>query len=208
MLSRMIDALSELLFPRSKDESAIKDETPKRFEDKYTLIYIERDTYALSHFRDGSVRAAVHLNKFHNHERAQQLLAALVRMFLTNAHFEHAYCIPVPLGSERMRERKHNQVTSVLTKALDTTQLPRYTLLKEALIRTRETPPQTTLGRTDRLTNLKGAFAMSSKAIPLLTDTDVLIFDDVTTTGATLKEAARIIREAKPRSITCIAFAH
>jgi predicted amidophosphoribosyltransferase len=207
MLSRIIDALSELLFPRSKDESAIKDETPKRFADKYTLIYIERDTYALSHFRDGSVRAAIHLNKFHNHEHAQKLLAEVVHTFLSDAHWATAYCIPIPLGKERMRTRTHNQVTSVLTKALNA-RLPHYTLLPDALIRTRETPPQTTLGRKDRLTNLEDAFVLNQRGVELLTGKDVLIFDDVTTTGATLKEAARVVKKAKPRSITCIAFAH
>jgi predicted amidophosphoribosyltransferase len=207
MFSRTLSALLELLFPSSTDERLLRHETRAHFRQYATLIHVETSVYALSPFVVPTVRAAINLNKFHNHEHAQKLLAEVVHTFLSDAHWARAYCIPVPLGKERMRGRKHNQVTSVLTKALDA-RLSHYTLLTDVLIRMRETPPQTTLGRTERLTNLKGAFALSSKAIPLLTDTDVLIFDDVTTTGATLKEAARIIKEAKPRSITCIAFAH
>ena len=55
-------------------------------------------------------------------------------------------------------------------------------------------PPQTGLGRKERLKNVKGAFAVKSAAA--VRDKHVLLVDDVYTTGATVKECARILKKS------------
>lgn len=103
--------------------------------------------------------------------------------------------IPVPLHASRARERGWNQIEIVL-KALPeefrTGTLTTY--LPHALARTRATKPQTRLPRAHRLTNVAGAFALTDEN--LVRDTHVFLIDDVTTTGATLTNAAAPLRHA------------
>ncbi len=74
------------------------------------------------------------------------------------------------------------------------------------LARVRDTRPQTELSREERLTNVKDAFACI--APEAIVGKDVVIVDDVVTTGATLTSAAHAILKHNPRSVTCIALAH
>ena len=103
--------------------------------------------------------------------------------------------VPVPLHKSRARERGFNQIELVL-KALP----PEFrdgrlaTLTPHALARTRATKPQTRLPRSERLSNVAGAFAAPDAA--LVRGTHIFLMDDVTTTGATLANAATPLRRA------------
>ena len=64
------------------------------------------------------------------------------------------------------------------------------------LTRTRSTTPQAELSRVERLVHLKGAFALTgdlSSQKKYLTDKNIVIIDDVATTGTTLNEAAKVL---------------
>ena len=78
------------------------------------------------------------------------------------------------------------------------------------LVRTRHTKPQTTLARKERLTNVVNAFDIRDieAARTLLAGKHVLIIDDVTTTGATLKAAKATLLPLQPASITLLSLAH
>ncbi|MBI2405325.1 ComF family protein [Candidatus Gottesmanbacteria bacterium] len=68
----------------------------------------------------------------------------------------------------------------------------------DALEKIRETPPQSTLKRRERLMNLRGAFRARPDYRPAKT---VLVVDDISTTGATLIEAARALKKAGARTV-------
>ncbi len=71
-------------------------------------------------------------------------------------------------------------------------------------MRTRETKPQTRLPRSERLSNVAGAFAVTDEQA--IADTHIFILDDVTTTGATLANAATPLRRAGAK-VTLLALA-
>jgi len=73
------------------------------------------------------------------------------------------------------------------------------------LVRVRNTPPQVNLPRTRRLENVRGAFAVRSTAS--IAGADVLLVDDVTTTGATADEASRVLLAAGAQSVTLAVLA-
>lgn len=98
--------------------------------------------------------------------------------------------IAVPLHMARLRERGYNQALELARPLAASLDLP---LRIDALLRTRATPPQTGLDARARKRNLRGAFALApAAALPA----HVALFDDVMTTGATLREAARVLRHA------------
>ncbi len=112
--------------------------------------------------------------------------------------------IPVPLHGTRLRERGFNQAEllarRIATNAamlLDTT----------SLIRTRPTGQQAKqAGRAARRDNMEGAFAVLNSAA--VANRDIVLIDDVCTTGATLQDCARALKESGARSVSAIVLAH
>lgn len=103
--------------------------------------------------------------------------------------------IPVPLSSERLKERGYNQSLEI---AKHLARLTGLDLKRDALLRTRHTPAQSTLKLTERHASIKGAFACPAR----LDGANVLVVDDVMTSGATLEECARTLKKAGAQSVT------
>lgn len=98
--------------------------------------------------------------------------------------------LPVPLHEARLRARGYNQALELARPLARAFGIP---LRADVLLRTRATPPQTGLDAKARRRNLRGAFAVAADAsLPA----HVALFDDVMTTGATLREAAQVLRRA------------
>lgn len=100
---------------------------------------------------------------------------------------EYNLLIPMPLHPERLRERGFNQSTEIARRIASKSNLPLDT---DSLIRNRPTAPQAELPMKERSRNVRGAFECTND----LSGKRVLLIDDVMTTGATLREAARIIK--------------
>ncbi len=98
--------------------------------------------------------------------------------------------IVVPLHTARLRERGYNQAVELAKPLARAMGIP---IDGDLLWRTRPTPAQTGLDAASRRRNLRGAFAVSAKRAP---PAHVALFDDVMTTGATLRECARTLRRA------------
>jgi ComF family protein len=106
----------------------------------------------------------------------------------------------VPLGRRRRIERGYDQAMLLAGSFARASGLR---LLRGAMRRVRETPPQVGRDRAARASNVRGAFA-ASKAVSGL---DLVLVDDVVTTGATAEAACQALREAGARSITMVALA-
>ena len=96
--------------------------------------------------------------------------------------------VPVPLHPRRMRHRGFNQAL-LLAQAF-----PEAPVAREALVRTRHTVPQVGLNPKERRENVKGAFAVPRPGEGK--GKNVLLVDDLYTTGATVRECARVLRKA------------
>lgn len=110
--------------------------------------------------------------------------------------------IPVPLHSVRERERGFNQAWVLFSPLAKQWKIPAY---RWGLMRVRETETQTHLDREERMHNLRGAFRVRSpKFFP---GKRVLLVDDVLTTGATVNECGRVLREAGAASVLVFTLA-
>ena len=104
--------------------------------------------------------------------------------------------VPVPLNKKRFRKRGFNQAY-LLIKDWETVMrrvdfsMQYVKVNHHVLERIRVTLPQTGLGRKDRMSNVKKAFALSMPEA--IKDCRVLLVDDVYTTGATVSECARVL---------------
>lgn len=96
--------------------------------------------------------------------------------------------LPVPLAPGRFRERGYNQAIEIGCWLERRLAIPMRT---DVLVRTRETPEQAGLSRRERRQNLRGAFAVRD-----LSALHVALIDDVITTGSTVNELARVLKQA------------
>ena len=114
------------------------------------------------------------------------------------------YIIPLPLHESRQRERGFNQIELVLKRLPQEFRDGTLATVSTSLIRTRATPRQTHLPRSERIRNVRGAFALPDPAP--LRRAHIFLIDDVTTTGATLGNAMKPLMKAKAE-VTLIALA-
>jgi ComF family protein len=106
------------------------------------------------------------------------------------------FLIPVPLHKSRYRERGFNQSEIVAEEISKIAGLP---LLKNVLLRKKNTKDQTNLSFQEREENVKGAFVVTQPEI--INGKRIVLVDDVITTGATLSECARTLRQAGAEKI-------
>lgn len=101
--------------------------------------------------------------------------------------------IPVPLHKAKFRERGYNQSECIAKGIGNVISLEVRT---DVLKRIRNTTSQTKLNKEGRYENIKDAFVLNGKIINEIKDRRVIIVDDVVTTGSTLNEAIRTIRQS------------
>ncbi|MCB1101900.1 MAG: ComF family protein [Kiritimatiellae bacterium] len=127
-------------------------------------------------------------------------LEAAVTAWLPEERFTRI--MPVPLHPARQRQRGFNQ-SELLAQALGRRLgVPVDT---HTLIRVRETPSQTHLTASQRLTNVKGAFRVKDSPVP--GGGSILLIDDVMTTGATIHECARTLRKDGADTVVALTLA-
>lgn len=127
--------------------------------------------------------------KFHDDLAAGRLLADLARPVFAAAA-RPAALVPLPLHPRRLRQRGYDQALELARPLARALGLP---LCTDALRRVRATAAQSELDAAARRRNVRGAFARIPGArLPA----HVALFDDVMTTGATLREAAAVLRRA------------
>lgn len=112
--------------------------------------------------------------------------------------------VPVPLHRWRLWARGYNQA-ALLAGELE--RLGRGRLLVDALERRKRTPSLGGLGKSARRRALSGAIAVRESAKPALRGRDVLLVDDVLTSGATSDACIRSLRKAGARSVRIACFA-
>ena len=110
--------------------------------------------------------------------------------------------MPVPSHPSRLRQRGFNQSALLARYVAAAYRVPMDTT---TLRRTRGTMPQAGLNRAQRLKHLRGAFLACST--PRLTDARVLLIDDVVTTTATIRSAARALIGAGARRVDVLSLA-
>jgi ComF family protein len=141
--------------------------------------------------------------KFQEHTGWAHSLATLIRStpWVEPALENADWLLPMPLSLERLRERGFNQ-TLVLAHAL-----ARDKVRADVLLRVKNTVAQSSLPRAERLPGVQGAYAAEPTRAAEIQNKRVVLLDDVMTTGASLFEAARVLRRAGALHITALVLA-
>ncbi len=161
---------------------------------------------------DGPLRTVIHQYKYHGWVQMAVPLARLLWVLL-QVHWDPIqfdYVVPVPLHPRRLRQRGFNQAGLLAQRwpALAVAQglaLDHKRIASRLLVRIRHTAPQTGLNRPQRVTNLKQAFAVAD--LQAVKDKQILLVDDVLTTGATADACARVLLGAGAADVRVLTLA-
>ncbi len=130
-----------------------------------------------------------------------EMLARPMIELLSDTHWRIDLVVPVPISPSRRNERGYNQA-ALLARPIAIYHGLAY---RPGLLRKkRDTHTQVGLTIEQRKANVEGAFAAEEKEVG---GADVLVVDDVTTTGATLNACAQALLEAGAKTVHCLTLA-
>ncbi len=123
-------------------------------------------------------------------------------------NFYQAVLIPIPLAPKRKRERGFNQAELICQKLIKLDKDSHtFELMNNILIKLKDTKHQAKIeNRSERLKNIIGSFSL--KNTNKIIGRNIILIDDVTTTGATLAEAHKILKQAGAKKIIAFTVAH
>jgi ComF family protein len=147
---------------------------------------------------DGGLRDLIHLLKYQSVRPAAEvlgeMLAAAIAKLSTNFEQKIVLLVPVPLHCGKLRERGFNQSELIARAALKFLPADGRLKVSSVLKRVRPTKSQIGLTQHQRRENLRGAFAVINPEE--VKGSEILLVDDVVTTGTTVSECAQILRRA------------
>lgn len=143
----------------------------------------------------GKLQSAIHALKYENNPQIGTILGERLVTTLQQKAWIIDMVIPVPLHTNKLKQRGYNQ-SQILSEVIeDTLSLP---CEPQAITRYRETHSQVGLSQKERAENMINAFQANAD---LLTNKTILIIDDVLTTGATLGACAQSALKAGANKI-------
>ncbi len=128
-------------------------------------------------------------------------------------YFESSYIVvPVPLSKKKQRIRGYNQATWIAEEALnylDPSIRKRIAYKPECIERHHKEKSQAkTKHREERLSQIEGAFYVPDKIKPFLKNKNIILIDDVTTSGSTLSEIEQLLQKVGTKQVIAYTIAH
>ena len=150
----------------------------------------------------GNLRQAILDFKFKNCRAYAPLFAEMMREYVASYGIweDFDYIIPVPLHEGRLKERGYNQSELLAAHIAEQTHIPMRT---DLLRRNRATKRQSSLKRYDRVLNVHNAFDCTGD----VRNKNIILFDDICTTGNTLQSCAEALEAAGAGSICALTLA-
>lgn len=162
-------------------------------------------TCAVTRYRSrGVIRDFIHRFKYDKQYHLRHQLADWMEEGLSDDRIQREPIdafVPVPLHPARRREREFNQAEVLARLLSKRAGIP----LLSAIERVRYTTTQTRLDRDTRMENLRGAFRV--RHTPLVTGRRLILIDDVFTTGSTVEECSRVLRDSGAASVRVLTVA-
>lgn len=157
--------------------------------------------WALGHYREG-LRGLIRALKFQKKKSELPYIHTFIESsgsFLPELKRLADIAVPIPLHAAREKARGFNQAELIFAPYLASQGLP----LRRCLTRTKNTRPMYGLKRAERMENAAGAFAASEE----VRGHEILLVDDIMTTGSTLAACAGALRAAGARGVSALILA-
>src|SRR3989344_1498525 len=205
-----------ILFPQTAKAAELEAMSAATFREAVPALSFQPQKWILALFpyENPLVKTAVWEVKYRGNKPTGRLAGTLIADELTEwlpelaetENFREPLLIPIPLAPKRARERGFNQC-ELLAREIIRIIPEMIELTTDILIKTKETESQTkSKNRAERIKNLEGCFDVKNPE--QIKNRNIVLLDDVTTTGATLTEARRALLARGARKVIAIVFAH
>lgn len=151
---------------------------------------------------DGIIKKFIVGLKFNNKKYYAQSLAYYMAMTFLKENFPCDIITCVPICNKRLKQRGYNQAELL---ASEFAKIVNIDFDPAVLKRVKETPTQIFLNYSDRQKNLIDAFKVDKKIVK---DKNVVIIDDVYTTGATITECSKALKKAGAKTVYAVTACH
>lgn len=171
--------------------------------------------FPLFDYRHPPIKKAIWLLKYKGKKRLASVFADVMYSRILEEladlaqfeNFRNPVLIPIPLAPKRHHERGFNQATLLCNALVKLDENKNFALEKNILVKPKDTEHQARIeDRSKRLKNIIGSFVVKNPE--KIKNRNIILIDDVTTTGATLSEAKKTLRQAGAKKIIAFAIAH
>ncbi len=153
---------------------------------------------------DDKIKKLIKDLKYHNQKKLADLQAEIMYKYWVQLNLKEEYLIlPVPIHENRKKERKYNHMDIV---GDEFSRLTKFEINKKLLLRVKDTQKQFSLNKSQRIKNIKGAFGININEITER-NKNILIIDDITSTGITIEEIIRTLHKSGYKKITALTLA-
>ncbi|MEI8339194.1 MAG: phosphoribosyltransferase family protein [bacterium] len=166
-------------------------------------------------YQNEMIKTAVWEIKYRGHRELAKKFGGLIYDHLLEqvaedavfSNFKKPLIVPIPITSKRRRERGFNQTERLAEAIIEKDQNTNFEYLKDCLVKIKETPSQArSTSRSERLRNLANSF--EAKDPEKIRGRNIILLDDVITTGATMSEARKTLLGAGAKKVLCVSLAH
>lgn len=163
-----------------------------------------RRARAVARYDSDKARSLAHRLKYHDRLELADPMGRWMTRAGADILGEADLLAPIPLHRLRLTARRFNQSAALAKVIARECGAPVETM---ALLRVKPTAPQVGLSRAQRAANLAGAFRVDPERAALLKGRNIVLIDDVLTTGATANAAARALLKAGAAQVDLLVFA-
>ncbi|MCR4334275.1 MAG: phosphoribosyltransferase family protein [Patescibacteria group bacterium] len=209
-LKNFFAKLLDIVFPHSQSlinlENMSEEELHKSVSKPRTISQ-ELNIIAIFDYQNKIMKNMIWQLKYRQNIKIAKLLAHCLYQTLLIEIKEKSIIIPMPLSKERLRERQYNQMELLINELekIDINKIFEYS--NSILYKIKNTPHQTSVkSREERMKNLRDCFSI--KDSEKIKDRNIILIDDVTTTGTTLSQARRVFLHSSAKKVFCVALAH
>ena len=212
-LFSILNILLDFLFPKEKIETEIENMSAKEILERgNTDVVLAKarisSITSIFSYKDPFVKKLIEIVKYKGNKKVIDNCGEIIYKEIIKTKHKNLILIPIPSSNKRRREKGFNQ-TELLCESILKNNPELFDYQKNILIKTKHRISQTKLKRKDRLDNLKNSMEIkNSESEELIKNREIILIDDVWTTGATTSEAVRVLEEAGVKSVYIYTLAH
>jgi competence protein ComFC len=158
---------------------------------------------------EDAIKQLIHYYKYQKYNRLYKMFGKILYEFINNDEILKEsnidFIVPIPLNKNRLKERGFNQsllIADYLAKKFQ------WKIIKNCLLRKKNTIAQFQLKKSERKNNLKDAFIINQKYCNMIERKNILLIDDISTTNTTINECAKVLKKFNPLNIYAVVLAH
>ncbi len=187
----------------NKCEMQLKMQAKFQIEKNQNMDYYFQEHLYIFEYQ-GMIRKMIIDYKFND---STYLYKTIVNFLLKNKKFfqnlkSYDTIIPVPISRRRRKERGYNQSELIAREIAKRTDLDYQ---NQCLIKTKNIVEQSKLNKEERQKNIQGVYALQQPR--KLLNKKILLIDDIYTTGSTVNECSKVLKEAEPKKVGVLTIA-